>query len=248
MELEAAVLAVKENLRRDPEKAKDEQEVVHKFQRLFRYDNIDNISPAQFQSFLDIKENHHWTLHRLKTSLTQDMSKLKTALKILLDDSLPLEDRLRRLRDRRSPEYMEIMGRAIFSPILLVTNPSKYPVFNGTVEEAFKKLGIHLENESQPIWKLYPEVQDLVKKLASKYGLSLWQMDWVWWEVIGRISYVQLIEYLNKNPMQENYQPVVIKTLIDRYKHRATLHRQKSINVIAMTSSINLRIDKSTSM
>jgi hypothetical protein len=166
--LEAAVLAVREKLKRDPEKIKEEQEVINKFQRLFRYDNIDNISKEQFQSFLDIKENRHWTLQRLKTTLTQDMPKLRMSLKILVDNSLPLEDRLRKLRDPDSPEFMEYMGNATFSPILLVTNPNEYPVFNGTVEEAFKILGIHLENESEPIWKLYPEVQGLAKGLASK--------------------------------------------------------------------------------
>jgi hypothetical protein len=171
VELEDAVLAVREKLK-DPEKIKEEQEVVDKFQRLFRYENIDNISAEQFQSFLDPKVNHHWTLSRLKTVLTRDMSKLQMALKILLDNSLPLEARLQRLRDRDSPGFMEFMGKAIFSPILLVTNPSEYPVFNGTVKRAFKKLGIHLENESEPIWKLYPEVQDIIKRMASKYDLS----------------------------------------------------------------------------
>jgi hypothetical protein len=225
--LEAAVLAIKEKLRRDPGKVKEEQEVVDKFQRLFKYDDIENISKEQFQSFLDIKENHHWTLQRLKTTLTEDMSKLRMSLRILLNSSVPLENRLRRLRDPESSEYMEHMGNATFSPILLVTNPDIYPVFNGTVEKAFKILGIHLENESGPIWKLYPEVQALVRRLASKYGLSLWQMDWVWWEVVSRThhggkSYAQLIEYLNEFPMHENYKPVVIKTLIDRHGYRAS--------------------------
>ena len=70
MELESAVQAAKEKLRKDPEKVKEEQEVVDRFQRLFRYDNIDNTTAAQFQSFLDGKENRHWPLSRLKTGLT----------------------------------------------------------------------------------------------------------------------------------------------------------------------------------
>jgi hypothetical protein len=53
------------------------------------------------------------------------------------------------------------------------------------VEGAFEKLGIKLETEGQPIWQIYPEAQTLILNLASKYDLSLWQMDWVWWKVIG---------------------------------------------------------------
>jgi hypothetical protein len=51
------------------------------------------------------------------------MPKLKTALKILLNESISLEDRLRRIKDQDSSDYKEHMGKAVFSPILLVTNP-----------------------------------------------------------------------------------------------------------------------------
>lgn len=215
MDLDVAVSTLKGELRNNSKMLQVEEEVVQKFGQLFRYDNIENISAQEFQSFLDFKENHHWTLSRLKTTLTRDMLKLRAALKILLNESSPLEERLQRLRDPHSQDYKEYMGRAIFSPILLVTNPDKYPVYNGTVERAFEKIGIKLENEPRPIWKSYPEVQKVILNLASKYELSLWQIDSVWWKVVGSISYSDLVKYLNENPMQENYQPVVIKILTD---------------------------------
>jgi hypothetical protein len=58
--------------------------------------------------------------------------------------------------------------------------------------------------------------------LASKYELSLWQIDSVWWKVVGSISYSDLVKYLNENRMLENYQPVVIKILIDNKGGRIT--------------------------
>jgi hypothetical protein len=122
-----------------------------------------------FQGLQDspIKVNRHWTLQRLKTRVTRDMPKLKAALKILLNESSPLEERLQRLRDPQSPDYRKYMAQAIFSPILFVAYPDKYPVYNETVERAFEKLGIKLENESGSIWKSYPEVQKLILNLAS---------------------------------------------------------------------------------
>jgi len=222
LDLDAAVSTLKDELRNNSKMLQVEEEVVQKFGQLFRYDNIENISAQEFQSFLDFKENRHWTLSRLKTTITRDMPKLRAALKILLNESSPLEERLQRLRDPHSQDYKEYMGRAIFSPILLVTNPDKYPVYNGTVERAFEKLGIKLENEPRSIWKSYPEVQKLISNLATKYELSLWQIDSVWWNVVGSISFNDLVKYLNENPMKENYQPVVVKILIDNKGGRIT--------------------------
>jgi MoxR-like ATPase len=215
MSLEAAVSQTKQELTNNPHRAKDEREVIERFRKLFQMDNIDNITADQFQSFLNYKENRHWTIHRLKTVVTRDMPKLRQGLKILLDESVPIEARLKRLRDRNSPDYIEGFGEATFSPILLITNPKMYPVYNGTVRRAFRQLGIKLEKESSPIWECYPEVQRVIVDLASKYGLTLWQIDWAWWKLLGALTYDGLVRYLEKIRMQENYQPVVIKMFIE---------------------------------
>ena len=215
MDLAGAVFAVKQELK-NPEKLQIEQQVINKFGKLFAFENIDNITTEQFQEFFDFKNNHHWTIWRHKTNLTQDMKKLKKSLKILLDESIPINKRLKRLRDLPSPDFQKYLGKANFSPILLVTHPDKYPVYNEIVQEAFKKLEIPLVDPSLPIWERYPIVQQKICDLALKYKLSLWQIDWVWWKIIGEKSYDDLIKFINEEmQMQENYQPVVIKTLVD---------------------------------
>jgi len=180
MDLETAVSSVKQEINENPEKLQFEQQVINKFGRLFAYENIDNITAEQFQEFLDVKNNHHWTISRHKTNLTRDMKKLKKSLKILLDESIPINKRLKRLRDLPSPDLQKYLGKANFSPILLVTRPDKYPVYNEVVKEAFKKLEIPLVDPSLPIWERYPIVQQKICELASKHKLSLWQIDWVY--------------------------------------------------------------------
>lgn len=215
MDIDSAVKVLKNELVSNPVKLEEEKTVIEKYGRIFKYDNIDNITAEQFQSFLDTKENKHWTLSRVKTVVTRDMPKLRRALKILLDESIPIEKRLQRLRDRNSSDFQENLGKAVMTPILLVTNPTMYPILNGTVERAFKQLGTELGNESDPLWERYPQVQKIILNLASKYGLSLWQIDWVWWKVLSSITFQGLIEYLNKTRMNENYKPVVIMTLVE---------------------------------
>jgi len=213
MDLESAVAAVKKELKEVPGKAQLENKVINEFGRLFALENIDNITAEQFQDFCDINRNNHWTIHRHKTNITKDMKQLKKSLKILLNESIPITDRLKRLRERTNPDYQLYLGKAYFSPILLITNPNKYPVYNDTVKKALDKLDIYKDKTSK-IWKRYPEVQKIILDLAKKYNLSLWEMDWVWWKVMGEKTYDDLKKFVNEEMiMQENYQPVVIKTL-----------------------------------
>ena len=152
MDLETAVAVLKQELKDHPEKLELERDVLEKYGRLFRYENIDNITAKEFSDFLDVKNNHHWTISRQKTNLTQDMEKLKKSLKILLDESIPIGNRLKRLRDDKNPDFQKYLGEAYFSPILLVAHPDKYPVYNQTVKDALDKLHV-AKLTSSVIWE-----------------------------------------------------------------------------------------------
>ena len=148
MDLETAITSLKKELKENPEKLKTEQQVINKFGRLFTFSNIDSITAEQFEEFCDFKSNHHWTISRHKTNLTKDMEQLKKSLKILLDESIPISDRLKRLREHPSTEYQKYLGKAYFSPILLVAHPDKYPVYNDTVKIALEELSIYSDKKS----------------------------------------------------------------------------------------------------
>ena len=140
MDLETAVAVLKQELRDHPKKLELEKKTIEKYGKLFAYDNLSNITVKEFEDFCDIKNNHHWTISRHKTNLTKDMQKLRQSLKILLDESIPIGNRLKRLRDPQNPDYQKYLGEAYFSPILLVSHPDKYPVYNGTVKGALDKM------------------------------------------------------------------------------------------------------------
>ena len=214
MDLETAVSVVKQEIKDNPEKLEIENQTLEKYGKLFAYDNLDNITKEQFEEFCDLKNNHHWTISRHKTNLTRDMPKLRQSLKILLDESIPIANRLKRLRDPKSSDFQKFLGEAYFSPILLVTNPTKYPVYNGTVKDALNKMHLS-KTSSRNIWDRYPEIQTIILGMAQSHDLSLWQMDWVWWKALGAKSYWELLQFIqNEMFMVENYQPVVLKQLL----------------------------------
>ena len=106
---------------------------------------------------------------------------MKNTLRILLDETIPIEERIRRIRDKNSNEYHKGFGSAYYTPILLVVYPKKYPVINKIVKDALQKTGIYPDYDSKPEWRAYSEVIPKIQQLAEKNHLSLWQIDSVWW-------------------------------------------------------------------
>lgn len=216
MDLEKTVSILKQDLSDNPDKLDIEKNTLEKYGKLFAYDNLDNITSEQFQEFCDFKNNHHWTISRHKTNLTKDMPKLRKSLKILLDETIPIANRLKRLRDTQNPDFQKYLGEAYFSPILLVAHPDKYSVYNETVKGALDELNLS-KTTSRDIWERYPEVQNLILGFAQQHNLSLWQMDWVWWKVIGAKSFGELLDYIEdekKMVMVENFQPVILRKIL----------------------------------
>ena len=88
----------------DPIKAKEEVEVISKYGEMFNPKNIDNLTAIEFKSFLNFRNNKHWTgLERVGPEITQDMNKLKKTLRLLLDETIPINERIKRIRDKKSP-------------------------------------------------------------------------------------------------------------------------------------------------
>ena len=138
MDFQEAIQKTKEEWETNPQLKKDRDEVIAKYGEIFKLENIDNLTQEKFQEFLRFKNNKHWSkLDRPGGNLVKDMDKLKKSLKILLDETVPLADRIKRVRDKESDDYTPFLANAIYTPILLVTNPKKYPIVNKPVVEAF---------------------------------------------------------------------------------------------------------------
>lgn len=186
MSLEEAIKKTKEEWNSNPQLRKDRDEVISKYGHIFKQENIDNLTEDDFQEFLRFENNKHWDkIQRPGGNLIKDMPKLKNALKILQDETKSLSNRIKQVRDKESKDYTPFLGNAIYTPILLVTNPEKYPVINQPVAIALDKLGLYSYKkfEKEWDWDSIPTMQKIVVNLAKEHDLDLWQIDWVWWKI-----------------------------------------------------------------
>ena len=187
MNLEESVRQTKEQWSADPQLKIEREQVIDKYSEIFKLDNIDKLTPEIFKKFLRRDENKHWSkLDRVGGNLVKNMPKLKSGLKILLDESIPLPERIKRIRDKTSVDYTPNLANAIYTPILLITNPKKYPVVNLVVVEALDELGMYSKKDwttNEEEWDSIPQMQQIVMETALKHDLDLWQIDWAWWRI-----------------------------------------------------------------
>ncbi|MGH0038291.1 MAG: AAA family ATPase [Myxococcota bacterium] len=168
---------------REMEKAKER--VLTRYQPMFALNAIDQLSIDEFKGFLRIDNNHHWTIHRQSGSVTKDPHRLREALKVLLDESLPIEQRFDSLRNDASPHRIKGMGPAIITAILHVAHPDRYGVWNNTARDAMERLGVWPTHEpSATSGQRYVAINDVLLRLATALGIDLWMLDWLWWSQV----------------------------------------------------------------
>jgi hypothetical protein len=212
--IEKAHIEWKEN----PRKAEEELEVISRYGNMFNPKNIYHLTAENFKSFLNYRNNKHWIgLERQGSEITQDIEKLRKTLKLLLDETIPIDQRIKRIRDKNSPEYHKGLGSAYYTPVLLVVYPNKYPVINKIVKDALQRTGIYHDYDSKPEWMAYAEVIPKILELAEKNHLSLWQMDSVWWNLYAILDYEGLYNFITKiMDAKTTYQPIMIRTLLEK--------------------------------
>lgn len=180
----------KQNLQNDSENPINEinpakEEVLSVYQPIFSPENLENLTEQDYKSFLLFKNNRHWTgLHRIGGKATEDMGLLRQALKILIDESKPIEQRLDILRPRTQQPMVPYLGKAVLTAILHVSFPEKYAVWNNTTESALKDLKIWPQFErGSSLGERYVEVNSIVTKLSKALDIDLWHLDSIFWFV-----------------------------------------------------------------
>lgn len=178
--------SIVENLKKNHKAKQDEQEVIANYGELFNPDNIDSLTSEDFKSFLLFENNRHWKgISRTENLITIDMARLREALKILLNESQPLEERLDVLFPQNKPNYIKGMGKAIATPILLVVYPDKYGVWNEPSQQGLKQLNLLPQfSRGASFADKYIKINKVLNDLASQYNLSLWQVD----RVLGELT------------------------------------------------------------
>ena len=216
MELKEAIQIVKQRYQTDTERINDEKTVIDKYGSLFNPKNLDNLTAEDFKSFLLIKNNKHWEgIHRQGNMITSDMEKLKSTLKLLLDESNPIKERIDKIMPKNRPPLIKGLGRAVLTPILLVVCPHKYAVFNSVVEAGMKGFEIFSNFRNESFTEKYVKINEIVNNLARENGLTLWQMDEVWWH--GTTGSLPLQRKTKTEDIEEEGLPTEVESQLEEF-------------------------------
>jgi hypothetical protein len=122
-------------------------EVISRYGPAFSPQNVGKLTREAFLSFLQFENNRHWRgLDRHGDKITTDMSRLRDALTLLVDESAPIKSRLERLRPAGSKGMVPWLGPAILTAILHVVYPDRYGVLNNTLLQGMTRLGLWPQN------------------------------------------------------------------------------------------------------
>lgn len=169
--------------------------VFKRYQPIFTFENIPQLSEESFRSFLYFENNHHWSgLYRHGKKLTANMTALRKTLSVLLDSSRPLAERY-----NEAIISLKGFGKAVATAILLVNSPDEYGVWNNTSKAALKALDILPEFPTGSDYgEKYEEINKLLLRLAKDLGIDLWTLDALMWAVIPKSADEELEESVSQ--------------------------------------------------
>ena len=167
-------------------------EILSKYQPLFSPTHIPQLTAEEFSEFLDFKNNKHWSnLQRQKGTLTQDMERLKSALFTLVDESLPVRERLDRIRPKNEPSMVQGIGEATSTAILQIIGPDKYGVWNSTSRDGLKKSGFYpIIKKGATFGEQYTAINEVLIAVSREMNVDLWTLDALWFDYVGKDSIV----------------------------------------------------------
>jgi hypothetical protein len=167
------------------------QRVYEKYKDMFKLGNIMNLDVEKFLHFFSFSENEHWTgLTQNIRTLVEDPEKLKKALLLLLDESKPLRERINKVTGNGSePGMVKGFGPARLSAFLNVATQGKYGIYNTISMKGLSKIGMSPESNrgwsTLDLGERFVEVNNKLKELSEQYDISLWALDWVWYEIVS---------------------------------------------------------------
>ena len=184
--LEQSVKRTKEEIETDSRLTTDKKQVLKDYSSEFF---TKKLTKEKLLEFCLYSNNHHWK-DISRTVGKIDEKKLPKALKIILNEKESVSERIQKIRDKKSGDYTSDLSYAIYTPILLVTSNLKHPVINSIVLLAIDKLGFFPKKKFDKLkeWESVPLMQEIVREVANRYELDLWQTDWVWWKVAKSVE------------------------------------------------------------
>ncbi len=154
-----------------------EQEVCAYWSVIFSPKGVATLTKQDMTGFMSYQQNKRWR-EISKENVTADMDRLRAALTCLVDESRPVAERLNELEPGRGALAVPHLGKAKLTPMLLVTQPQKYGVWNDYSERALRGMGLFPEFiEGTRLGDQYAAVNEVLKGLATDYRVSSWWLD-----------------------------------------------------------------------
>lgn len=160
--------------------------VIARYSPMFSSENLDNLTAEEFRHFLLFRNNQHWDrLSRQGGSMTADMPCLREAIRLLVEENVPLRTRLNRLRPKGGKPLVKGLARAVITPILQIMYPDKYGVLNKIAKEGMKRLDLWPETPRGATFaELYEAVNRVLLETATRLEIDLWTLDMLWWRLV----------------------------------------------------------------
>lgn len=154
-----------------------ELEVTQYWGVIFSPKGVASLTKQDMTGFLSFAQNKRWR-EISKENVTADMEHLREALLVLVDESRPIAERLNELEPGRGSRAVAHLGKAKLTPLLLVSHPKLYGVWNDYSERALRGMGVFPEfKEGARLGDQYAAVNAVLVELAATYRVSLWWLD-----------------------------------------------------------------------
>jgi hypothetical protein len=154
-----------------------EVEVTGYWSLIFSSKGIATLTKQDMTGFMSFAQNKRWR-EISKENVATDMDRLRAALLVLVDESQSIATRLNALESGRGELAVPHLGKAKLTPILLVSHPKQYGVWNDYSERALRGMGLFPEfAEGARLGDQYAAVNEVLLRLSAEYRVSLWWLD-----------------------------------------------------------------------
>ena len=136
-------------------------------------DNIQTLDDDQLKKgYLNYFTNAAQTLNRVyRERIVRDARRFREVVKLLLDESVPVDQRLNAILD--GDLHIEGMGKGMASDFLMIAHPDKYCLWNGKTEKGLERLGLMpVFSRGTTSGDRYMEIWNAVKRLKDVTGSS----------------------------------------------------------------------------
>ena len=164
---------------------RDRRHVLSRYSEVFSSSAVSIMSPEEFAGFLEFENNRHWWgMQRGADRMVHNIELLRWTLTVLLDESRPIEDRIDEIDSPSSGSAVPGFDHSIYTPVLLMSAPDQYGVWNHISETAMGRLGLWPDlSDAETNGARYRRINDMILMVAADLETDFWTLDAMWWAI-----------------------------------------------------------------